>query len=368
MCHKKNYLIKMNLSFFDGGEKTEQPTARKRNQAREEGQVAKSAEVATAFLLIAVFFTLKNLIGYMVNNVFNVMYEVLNSIKDYETLYNITNLMNFFTNIAGIVTLTILPILLVSMFMGFISNFIQVGWNPTTKPLMPKFSKLNPISGFKRIFSFNAIVELFKSLTKFFVILIVTYNVLKDRMALVLQLSMYELNTAVLIVGDNIVKLGMTIGSVFLVIALVDFIYQKRKLTKDLKMTKQEIKEEHKSVEGNPQIKGQIRQKMREVSMRRMMDDVPSADVIITNPTHYAVCLKYIPGENNVPIVVAKGVDHLAKRIKDIGYEHNIEIIENKPLARALYASVDVGNQIPEELYQSVAEILAYVFKLKNKV
>ncbi len=367
MYPNRNYLLKMNLSFFDDGEKTEEPTAKKRSQARDEGQVAKSAEVATAFLLIAVFFTLKSLIGYMLSNVYDIMYDTFNTIKNYEELYSIPNLMNFFTNIIIMITITILPILLISAFMGFIANYIQVGWHPTTKPLMPKFSKLNPLSGFKRIFSPNAIMELFKSVTKFIIIVIVTYNVLKDKIPVVMQLTTYELNTAVLIVGDNIIQLGLTIGSVFLAIALIDYIYQKRKLTKDLRMTKQEIKEEYKSVEGNPQIKGQIKQKMREASMRRMMNDVPTADVIITNPTHYAVCLKYVPGENNVPIVVAKGVDHMAKRIKDIGREHSIEIVENKPLARALYATVDIGGQIPEELYQSVAEILAYVFRLKNK-
>ncbi len=368
MYHNKKYLINMNLSFFDDGEKTEQPTARKRDKAREEGQVAKSAEIATAFLLIAVFLALRTFMPYMMSNILNLLINTYGQIHMFDRLYSIENIMIFFSNIIVVIVTTVLPIMLISMLIGFVSNYIQVGWHPTTKPLQPKFSKLNPISGFKRIFSFNAIMELFKSIAKLSVIILVTYNVLEERIPVLMQLSYYTLNDALIIVGDNIITLGITVGAVFIVVALIDYIYQRRKLTKDLKMTKQEIKEEYKSVEGNPLIKGQIKQKMREASMRRMMDDVPSADVIITNPTHYAVCIKYEPGENNVPVVVAKGVDHMAKRIKEVGASNNIEIVENKPLARALYATVDIGGQIPEELYQSVAEILAYVYRLKNKV
>ncbi len=367
MYHNKKYLIKMNLSFFDEGEKTEQPTARKRNQAREEGQVAKSAEIATAFLLIAVFFALKMLMPYMMNTVLSFFLNTYAQISNFNNLYSIEDIMVFFTDVIIVIVITVAPIMLISMLIGFVSNYIQVGWHPTAKPLQPKFSKLSPISGFKRIFSFNSIMELFKSIAKLGIIIFATYNVIKDRIPILMQLSYYDLRDSILFVGDSIIALGITVGAIFIAIALIDYIYQKRKLTKDLKMTKQEIKEEYKSVEGNPLIKGQIKQKMREASMRRMMDDVPSADVIITNPTHYAVCIKYEPGENNVPKVVAKGVDHMAKRIKEVGAEHNIEIVENKPLARALYASVDIGNQIPEELYQSVAEILAYVYRLKNK-
>ncbi len=367
MYKSDNKILNMNLSFFDGGEKTEKPTARKRNQAREEGQVAKSAEVGTAFLLIAVFLALKALMPFMSSITYRLIYDAFNTIDSYNSVYNSIQSMEFFLSTIVSLIVISLPILLIAAAIGFVSNYIQVGWHPTAKPLKPKFSKLNPISGFKRIFSFNSVMELFKSLAKFTVIVYVTYTLFKDTIPLLMQLSLFDLPTSLLIVGEAIIDLGITIGGVFLFIALIDFTYQKFKLTKDLKMSKQEIKEEYKNTEGNPLIKGQIRQKMREASMRRMMSDVPSADVIITNPTHYAVCLKYKPGQDSIPIVVAKGVDHAAKRIKEVGAEHNIQIVENKPLARALYASVDIGGQIPEELYQSVAEILAYVYRLKNK-
>ncbi len=260
------------------------------------------------------------------------------------------------------------PILIVACIVGFITNIVQVGWLVTTKPLKPKFSKLNPISGFKRMFSLKAIVELFKSLLKFAVILMVVYSVIKNYIAYIPNLFLLTPIQLLELTGDIIVKLGVTVGFAYLLVAMLDYAYAKYKHEKDLKMTKQEVKEEYKQAEGNPEVKGKIKQKMREASMRRMMQDLPSADVIITNPTHYAVALKYDKLSGKAPYVVAKGVDFQAKRIREVATENDIEIVEDKPLARTLYANVEIGKEIPPELYKTVAEILAYVYKLKDRI
>ncbi len=361
-------LFKMNLSFFDSGDKTEKPTAKKRKKARKEGQVAKSPEVSTAFLLIAVFFAFKLLFPSIIKSALIIYTEAFNEIRYYDKVYEVNELKENTKYIMFMFFSAVGPILGVSFLVSFISNYIQVGWHPTTKPLKPKFSKLNPIKGVKKIISFAAVMNLFKSIGKLAVIGFTSYIIIKDKIPSLINLFAFELIDGTIFVGKLIIDLGIGIGFLFLAIALIDYIYQKLKLTKDLKMSKQEIKEEYKSVEGNPLIKGKIKQKMLEASMRRMMDDVPTADVIITNPTHYAVAIKYDPNGKDAPQVVAKGKDHLAKKIRELGKESNIEIVENKILARTLYATVDIGKEIPEELYQSVAEVLAYVYKLKNKV
>lgn len=234
------------------------------------------------------------------------------------------------------------------------------------KPITPKFSKMNPVNGFKRILSFKALIELAKSIIKLFVIGYIIYDLLSQERHMLLALLDMGLMQAIAFIGDLGARLGINVGMWYLVIALADFVYQKLKHAKDLRMSKQEVKDEYKTMEGNPQIKGQIRQRMREASMRRMMQDIPKADVIITNPTHFAVALKYDRDTGTAPKVVAKGADHLAKRIRQVAEENKVIIVENKPLARTLYFTVNIGAEIPPELYKSVAEILAYVYKLKN--
>ncbi len=220
----------------------------------------------------------------------------------------------------------------------------------------------------KKLFSVNSLVELIKSIAKIGLILYICYGYLKDKWILLLNLYDLTLMQALELAATVVTDLGIRISIIYMLIAAADFIYQKVKFKNDMKMSKQEIKEEYKQQEGDPQVKGKIRQKMREASMRRMMQDLPKADVVITNPTHYAVAVKYDPDVADAPIVLAKGEDHLARRIKEIAKENKIEIVENKPLARMLYANVDVGQAIPPELYQAVAEVLAFVYHLQGKV
>ena len=246
-------------------------------------------------------------------------------------------------------------------------SVIQVGWKVTGKPLQPKFDKFNPINGFKRIFSKDSIFELIKSILKIFVIIYVAYTSIRGNAQDIFILYEIPLMQAIMLCGTVIINAGLKISLVYLVIGLADFIYQKYRFNEDMKMTKQEIKDEFKNTEGNPEIKGRQRQRMREASRRRMMQDVPKADVVITNPTHFAVAIKYDAETSKAPVVLAKGEDYLAQKIKEAAREHHIEIVENKPLARMLYANVDIGQEIPPELYQAVAEILAMVYNMREK-
>ena len=369
-------ILEYNLQFFaaegQGGEKTEPATEKKLSDARKEGQVAKSREIANGFGLLAVFLVLKIWVGHMGYQFMNVFTHIYDKIPEVVTFWH-GNMPEQDTDILfrrmileAIVIMA--PILAIGFIIAFVSDLMQVGWKPTGKPLQPKFSKLNPMSGFKRIFSANALVELVKSILKIGLITYICYNYLKNKWPLLYTLYDMDVTQAIALIGETVTDLGIRISMFYLIIAAADFIYQKYKFSKDMRMTKQEIKEEYKQQEGDPQIKGKIRQKMREVSQRRMMQNLPQADVVITNPTHFAVAIKYDPEVADAPIVIAKGEDHLAAKIKEVAREHKIEIVENKPLARMLYANVDVGQAVPPELYQAVAEVLAFVYHLQGKV
>ncbi|MBQ7925499.1 MAG: flagellar biosynthesis protein FlhB [Lachnospiraceae bacterium] len=367
--------LKYNLQFFaegQGGEKTEEPTAKKLSDARREGQVAKSREIANGLGLIAFFLILKVWIGSMGTQFMEVFSGVYNRIPEVVTFWHghmpVNDMRQIYRQMILECLFIMAPILLVGVVIAFVSDVVQVKWRPTTKPLKPKFSKLNPISGFKKIFSPNSLVELIKSTAKLFVIIYICYSDLKDKQVYLYNLYEMSLLEALQVTAKVITDLGLKISLVFMVVAFADWFYQKHKFRKDMKMTKQEVKEEYKQQEGDPQIKGKIRAKMREASQRRMMQNLPRADVVITNPTHYAVAIKYDPKVADAPIVLAKGSDFLAAKIKEVAKEHQIEIVENKPLARMLYANVEVGQAVPPELYQAVAEVLAFVYHLQGKV
>ena len=371
---RRHGFIPLNLAFFKegggGGEKTEKATPKKREKTREEGQVAKSQEISTAAMLIFGFFAL-SLFGMGILTSILRMFTHNHQMITAEVVGNIDQV-----DIAGLVAwglmriiIITLPMFFVTVTVGIIVNLLQVGWKVTPKVLRPKMSKLNPLKGFKRIFSLQSLVNFVKSMLKLIVVGAVVYIVLIGEIESIPMLLDMEFMQAVGYIGGLALTLGLSIGVLYVFIAILDYAYTKWKHEKDIRMSKHEVKEEYKQAEGNPQIKGKIRQKMREVSMRRMMQNVPKADVIITNPTHYAVALKYdMKSVGTVPVLVAKGVDFAAMRIKEAGKEHDIPIVENPPLARAIYADVDIDEEIPEELYIAVAEILAYVFKLKNRV
>ena len=368
-------MLLYNLQFFakegPGGEKTEPATDKKLKDARKEGQVAKSKEIGNAFGLLSLFLVMKLYLGIMGNRFMGNFYSVYNQIPDFIKMYDgelpVTSIGKAFSNMLLNMLIIMAPVLLVGVVVAFVSDVVQVKWSPTAKPLTPKFSKLNPIKGFKKIISKDSIIELIKSLLKIGLIVYVVYSYLKDRYNNIFLLYDISLNQAISLIGELVVDLGIRVSVVYLLIGFLDYAYQKHKFKEDMKMTKQEVKDEYKNAEGDPQIKGKQKQRMREASMRRMMQKLPEADVVITNPTHYAVAVKYDPEKYDAPIVLAKGEDHLAQKIKDAAREHHIEIVENKPLARMLYANVEVGELIPPELYQAVAEVLAFVYHLQGK-
>ena len=365
--HKKKLYIEMDIAFFSG-EKTEKATPKKRTDARKEGQVAQSQEIGTAANFIFVFFSLTLFAGSVLRGLTDVFYTTFDVMARFEEVVEIHVLANLLVYGFSRVILVSLPILLVSLIVGVFFNLVQVGWAPTTKPIMPKLSKLNPLQGIKKIFSVRSLVEFVKSLLKLTIILLIVGMILMGEIDNIAMLISMPLVNSFSYVGSLAIRLGITVGGWFVFIAGMDYAFQKHKHEKDLKMSKQDIKDEYKQSEGNPQVKGKIRQKMREASMRRMMQDIPRADVVITNPTHYAVAISYDRSGTSAPKVVGKGVDHLAKRIRDLADEHKITRVENVQLARALYASVDIGREIPPELYKAVAEVLAYVYRLKNQV
>ena len=261
-----------------------------------------------------------------------------------------------------------MPLFAAATLISFVVVVYQVKWKVSGQLLKPKLSRLNPINGFKRIFSREKIVELILDIIKIFIVAWIAYSTLKDEWSTLLLLYEVNLEQAVLLIGDIIINLGIKISFLFFTIGLFDLFYQKLKFKKDMRMTKQEVKDEFKNTEGDPQVKSRIRSKMREVSRRRMMQAIPQADVVITNPTHLAAAIKYDRESSEAPVLVAKGADYLAQKIKEIAKENNVEIVENKPLARMLYYNVEVGAEIPPELYQMTAEVLAYVYGLKNKL
>ncbi len=373
---KDSLFLPYHLQFFAkegaGGEKTEEPTAKKLSDARKEGQVAKSQDMGNALLLIALFLLLKLWAGTMGTQFLENFESIYSKIPDIVVYYNgELNTREIYLLINGLIgrlLMMLLPIFAIGVFVCVVVDLAQVKWSPTSKPLMPKFSKLNPITGFSKIISTRSLVELVKSIGKILIVYYVVYNTLKDKLSFLHSLYDIPLIQAILQVGGLAIDLGLRISFIYLILAFVDLKYQKWKFHKDMKMTKQEVKDEYKNAEGDPQIRAQIKQKMREASQRRMMQSLPQADVVITNPTHYAVAVKYDPEVADAPYVLAKGEDFLAQRIKETAKANNIEIVENKPLARMLYHNVDVGAVIPPELYHSVAEVLAFVYNLKNKV
>ena len=350
------------LQRFAGGEKTEEPTAKKRADARKKGQVGRSQELNTAFVLLVGFFTLKLLwdsIYLSIASYTTYVFTNLNQSVDTE------NIIHIFIGIIVVLAKTAFPVMFAIMLIGLAINFFQVGLTFNTESIEFKLDKLNPINGFGRIFSKRSLVELAKSFFKILVIGFFLYRFIHEQILAMPQFMFFDLTTSLALVAEIIFQMAFIVIGVIMIMALMDYGYQKWQTTQDLKMTKQEVKDEMKQSEGDPQIKGKIRQKQRQMAMARMMKEVPKADVIVTNPTHYAIALSYQQGMS-APLVVAKGQNLVAQRIKEIAREARVPIIENKPLARAIYAAVQIGDAIPQELYQAVAEVLAYVYRLKH--
>ncbi len=364
--------LPMNLQFFasnegPGGEKTEEATPKKLEDARKEGQVAKSQELVTAFTLLGLFLSLKLFAGIMGENFVDVFRFSYNLMDEYsrEVFNNGYGASIINESLWKVVSIA-LPIFIAAILIATFVNVLQVKWKPTAKPLQPKLSKLSPLKGFKRMFSKDKLIDLVKAILKIGFILYLAYTTIMDEAGTLSIIYGIGLEAAVMLIGDIAINLGLKISLFYLVLGIADYIYQKMKFKKEMRMTKQEIKDEFKQSEGDPTVKQQIKQRMREASRRRMMQKLPEADVVITNPTHLACAIKYDKETNEAPVLLAKGADYLAMKIKDAARELSIPIVENKPLARMLYTNVELDEEIPEELYQMTAEVLAYVYSLNR--
>ncbi|GIN61542.1 flagellar biosynthetic protein FlhB [Robertmurraya siralis] len=357
--------IKLDLQLF-AGEKTEKATPKKRQDSRKKGQVAKSQDVNTAIVLLAVFLTLLFAGQFFFESLLNIFKH---SYQQYIGL-NVTenNLRIILLDILQELVFVLAPIMAVAMIAGVAANYMQFGFLFSTETIQPKLEKLDPIKGFKRIFSLRAIVELLKSILKISLVGLATFSVLWFRKEEILILAQKSLGAGITTIANLTVQMGLIASILLIVLSILDYLYQKYDFEKNIKMSKQDIKDEHKNIEGDPLIKSKIKQRQREMAMRRMMQEVPNADVVITNPTHYAVCLKYDESKLDAPFVVAKGVDYVAQKIKYIAKENDVVLVENRPLARALYSQTEIGDAIPEEFFKAVAEILAYVYRAKNKI
>lgn len=350
-----------------GGEKTEQATPKRRKDAREKGQVLKSVEVIAAASLFTMFAVFKILGPYLVEQITNMLTRYLSGDIDYMSL-NMDNLTSIFAQALLAFAMIAAPILFIALLVGLLANIMQVGFLFSTKALAPKMDRINPLQGMKRLFSIRTIYELGKSLVKITLIVIIAYSEYQKSMRDFPKMMTSDLVSSIGRMVELIINTAFSLCIALLILSVFDYAYQWWRFEKDLRMSKYEVKLEYKQQEGDPQLKSKIQQKQRQMAMMRMMQSVPEADVVITNPTHFAVALKYEMENSSAPVVLAKGKDYVAQKIKDIAKENKIEIVENKPVAQSLYHSCDIGAEIPLELYAAVAEILAYVYKLKNKL
>lgn len=348
-----------------GGDKTEEPTAKKKRDARKKGNVAKSKEVTTAITLLAILMIIYTMSDFIIFELKNFIVACFNN--DLNMVFSDGSLKVLGMNILISFMKIFLPMGGIIIVFGVVGNLIQTGLMFTNEGLKPQISKLNPINGFKNMFSLKALGNLVKSIAIIAVLLYIGVSFMKKNFEGIIKSGDIYFPYLIYTVVDLIKSLLSSICLAVVVISVADYVYQRFTHKKELKMTKQEVKEEYKQMEGDPHIKGKIKQKQREMASQRMMQAVPSATVVVTNPTHISIAIRYEKGKDTTPIVVAKGADLVAFKIREIAKEHDIPIIENKPLARLIYKEVEIDQEIPEKIYQAVAEVLVAVYKIKNK-
>lgn len=343
-------------------DRTEAPTGKRRSEAREKGQVAKSVEVNTALLVLVAFWLLNISGGRFYQGISIVMHQSFSQLPTVE--FTPEELFSGLRGLASIFLWILAPFALPLMLSGVVANVMQTGLFFSGKVLKPEPNKINPVNGFKKIFSTRGLADLLKSIIKVVVVGGVIYITVRDNFGIILTSSRMELAAGVSAMAGLTIEIGFRVAAIMILLAFTDYFYQRYEHEKSLKMTKQEVREEAKQQE-NPQLKGRIRSRQRQLAMSRMMAAIPEADVVITNPTHFAVALKYEQGTAQAPMVLAKGQRLIAQRIKARARENNVPLVENKPLARSLFKSVEVGQAIPVDLYKAVAEVLAFVYRLK---
>ena len=344
------------------GDKTEAPSEKKRSDARKEGNVFQSKDIVTVAVLFGVFYAVRFMMPFIYKDLRNFLSYILELLDEPSPISN-----KLYLRFTWLFVKSAMPLLLVTMFLGVIASLVQTRFNISFKLLTPKFSKLNPMQGLGRIFSKKNVVELLKNILKIIILINFLYSIIKADIIPIAKMVHMDIQNSSLALVSMMFDLITRVCGVFLIIALFDFMYQKWEYENNLKMTKQEVKDEYKMLEGNPEIKGRMKQQMRARANQRMMQQVPEADVIIRNPEHLAIAIKYDPDKNTAPVVLAKGQDELALRIVAVGEANGVTAIENKPLARAMYPLCHVGKEIPGDFYGAVAEILVYIYQKENR-
>ncbi|OGC08037.1 flagellar biosynthesis protein FlhB [candidate division WOR-1 bacterium RIFOXYD2_FULL_36_8] len=349
-----------------GGDKTEEPTPHRLREAREKGQIAKSREVTTAVLLLLSYSVFRYFgegswtsLVQMGQGIFSQIPASANEFSfDFASYILLIGLKAF--------ALALIPIFAVTFLAAIIVETMQTGFVFTGDPLSPKIERINPLEGFKKMFSLQGFVEVIKSILKIIIVFYIAWITVKKDLPYIMVLLDNNPWDSLLLGGLLAYTIAMRVGIFYIIIAFLDYLYRRWEYMKNLKMTRQEVKEEYKRLEGDPQVKQRIRDMARQIAYQRMMSSVPQADVVVTNPTHVACAVKYEQNKMKAPRLMAKGMRKHAEKIRQIAEEHEIPVVENEPLARSIYRTTKVGQEIPRELYQAVAEVLAYIYKKKK--
>jgi len=358
-------LIRINLQLFAEEEKTEEATPHKKQQVRKKGQVARSSDLNAALIILSMVLTIYWIRGYYGDKLKGFIIQILSQemIKELthgQLVYLIKLFMTTYFEILA-------PIFVVAVAIGLSANLLQVGFMFAPEAIKPKLSNLNPVEGLKRIFSKKALVEMVKAILKVAIVGLTVYMIVKSAFHEMLFMVDMGISGITSLVSNVIFKVAVGASVIFIMVAVLDTIYQKWEFKQRIKMSKYEVKQEYRQTEGDPLIKSKVKEKQRKLAMSRMMSQVPEATVVITNPTHLAIAIKYEDGLTEAPVVLAKGAGYIAQKIISIAVEKNIPVIENKSLAWTLFETVEIGQEIPVELYQAVAEILAALYRLKHK-
>lgn len=356
--------LEFDLQLF-AQEKTEPATPKRREEARRKGQVARTAELGTAAVLLAGFGVLSMWAAGAGRTLMDLATQYLGGSVRLEP--NVGAVQGLFTSLVLSAATVVAPFMAVALLVGLASQLAQVGFLFTTEPLQPKLERINPLEGFKRLVSRRALVNMLKALAKIAIVGYIAYSEVRRALDMLPMLATVPMSDAVALVGGIVLRTGIYIGLALLVVAALDYMFQRLEHERSLRMARQEVKEELKQTEGDPQLRARIRRRQRELASRRMMQEVPTADVIVTNPVHLAVALKYDQAVMEAPVVVAKGAGIVARRIKEVAEEHGVPVVEDVVLARSLYDGVELGQAIPVDLYQAVADVLAFVYRMRRR-